>query len=477
MGAFPGRRHQARPSLPSARRRTPHSPVRRAHPLLDLQRTVGNQVVQRMVRSSMNQRGDRYEQEADRVAEQVVGAPHSATMQLAPAARGMPLLTGEHQDGGGRGSDQLRDVPPLVSEAINAPARPLDGETRAFMESRFGHDFSQVRLHTDARAGEAARMVNARAFTVGKDVVVDQRQGGLGTPAGLRLLAHELAHVVQQGQGQPVLQKQPRRPARPEEEMITSGPEFEAELAEFEKLKQRFEEARARHEERIAPLPLEVLPLDVLKRAGVKTTTRVGKSTASLIHSVLERSRVLRPYIERKLGRRRIPGKQFVIHDSDAEFEAHYTRLHKIVIPVGSAAEKELKTKYGFYHPQTDTIHLRPTSNVGHALHEAIHKFASRGFRNIFGGFLDEGVTQYFTDLVLEEQGLDRMKGHLYEDQAECASKLVDLFSHDLVARAYFQGDTALATRVAGRLNVDFAGLYRLRSGDSLCKRLKNLRP
>lgn len=48
------------------------------------------------------------------------------------------------------------------------------------------------------------------------------------------------------------------------------------------------------------------------------------------------------------------------------------------------------------------------------------------GFRNAFGGFLDEGVTQYFTDLVLEEQGLDRMKGHLYKDELDCANRLVD---------------------------------------------------
>jgi hypothetical protein len=257
---------------------------------------------------------------------------------------------------------------------------------------------------------------------------------------------------------------------------ITSGPQFEAERAEFEKLRRRFELARAQHEKRLAPLPLDVLPLEVLKRAGVKTTTRVGQATASLIQSALERSRVLRPYIERKLGRIMIP-RRFVHHDSDAEFDAAYTKLHKIVIQIGSKEEKELKTKRGFYHPQTDAIHLRPATDIGHALHEAIHKFASRGFRAIFGGFLDEGVTQYFTDLVLQEQGLDRMKRHLYENELRCALKLVGLFSHDVVARAYFQGDTGLASKVVRRLSIDFAGLHRLRKGDALCQRLGRLRP
>ena len=59
--------------------------------------------------------------------------------------------------------------------------------------------------------------------------------------------------------------------------------------------------AKAEHEKRLAPLPLGILPLDVLKRAGLKTTTRVNKSTASLLQSVLDRSRILRPYIADRL--------------------------------------------------------------------------------------------------------------------------------------------------------------------------------
>lgn len=169
-----------------------------------------------------------------------------------------------------------------------------------------------------------------------------------------------------------------------------------AAIKDYEKLKRRFEAAKEEHEKRLSPLPLNVLPLDVLKRAGVKTTTRVGKTTASLIQSTLERSRVLRPYIEHKLGRKMIP-KKFIHHNSDAEFNATYTKLHKIVIQMGSKEEKELINKRAFYHPENDEIHLRPAANIGDALHEAIHKFASPGFRVIFGAFLDEGVTQFTT--------------------------------------------------------------------------------
>ena len=66
------------------------------------------------------------------------------------------------------------------------------------MESKFGHDFSQVRVHTDARAAESTRAVNALAYTVGRNVVFGAGQYEPGTSEGRRLLGHELTHVVQQ---------------------------------------------------------------------------------------------------------------------------------------------------------------------------------------------------------------------------------------------------------------------------------------
>lgn len=149
-------------------------------------------------------------------------------------------------------------VPPVVHEVLNSPGQPLDNETRAFMEPRFGHDFSKVRVHatkpqmavdnlvigqpadsfeqeadkieetvmqtqqpgtspqfaalektdfskvrvhTDARAAEAARAMNARAFTVGRDVIFGAGRYAPQNIEGKRLVAHELVHVVQQSSG------------------------------------------------------------------------------------------------------------------------------------------------------------------------------------------------------------------------------------------------------------------------------------
>jgi hypothetical protein len=95
-----------------------------------------------------------------------------------------------------------------VSETLRAPGEPLDAVTRDDMENRFGHDFSRVRVHTDSGAGDSARAVDALAYTVGRDMVFAPGQYAPNTMAGRRLLAHELAHVVQQSSG--VANLQPR---------------------------------------------------------------------------------------------------------------------------------------------------------------------------------------------------------------------------------------------------------------------------
>jgi hypothetical protein len=67
-------------------------------------------------------------------------------------------------------------VPPIVSEVLRSPGEPLDSNIRAFTEPRFGYDFSKVRVHTDAKAAESARAVNAQAYTVGRDVAFGASQ-------------------------------------------------------------------------------------------------------------------------------------------------------------------------------------------------------------------------------------------------------------------------------------------------------------
>jgi hypothetical protein len=89
-------------------------------------------------------------------------------------------------------------VPPIVHDVLRAPGQPLDAPTRAFMEPRFGHDFSSVRVHTNSQAAESAQAVDALAYTVGNNIVFAPGQHAPNSQRGANLLAHELTHVVQQ---------------------------------------------------------------------------------------------------------------------------------------------------------------------------------------------------------------------------------------------------------------------------------------
>lgn len=144
---------------------------------------------------AINEPGDKYEQEADRIAGQIMQAPAMRVQRR--AANGLGPT----------------DVPPIVHEVLRSPGQPLDAKTRAFMEPRFGHDFSGVRVHTDAKAVGSARAVNALAYTVGRDVVFEAAQFSPGaSDRGKRLLAHELTHVVQ-------AQSSPYPDTKPENEL------------------------------------------------------------------------------------------------------------------------------------------------------------------------------------------------------------------------------------------------------------------
>lgn len=99
------------------------------------------------------------------------------------------------------GPKPVADVPPMVHDVLRSPGQPLDSQTRAFMEPRFGHDFSNVRIHSDPAASASARAVQAHAYTVGQHVVFGADQYQPRTGAGLHLLAHELTHTVQQRTG------------------------------------------------------------------------------------------------------------------------------------------------------------------------------------------------------------------------------------------------------------------------------------
>ena len=116
-------------------------------------------------------------------------------LQLAAGNRAVNQLMGT---GASSKPPPVGGVPQIVEDALKSGGEPLDLRTQEFMESRFEQDFSQVRVHTDARAAESAASISARAYTAGHDIVFGAAQYAPSTPSGKTVIAHELAHVLQQ---------------------------------------------------------------------------------------------------------------------------------------------------------------------------------------------------------------------------------------------------------------------------------------
>lgn len=157
---------------------------------------------------TVNTPGDTYEQEADRISEQVMRMPEPQLQRACACGGACPKCqmeqTGQEHERlqtkrVGSGDLGQTAVPPIVHEVLRSPGQSLDPATRAFMEPRFGHDFSRVRVHSDADAEQSAGALNALAYTMGRDVVFGAGQYQPHTGEGRRLLAHELSHTIQQG--------------------------------------------------------------------------------------------------------------------------------------------------------------------------------------------------------------------------------------------------------------------------------------
>jgi hypothetical protein len=202
--------------------------------ILLLQKTIGNQAVQRLIESGdlqaklkIGSPGDIYEQEADRMAEQVMQIPE----QQVSKETWIPGHTQNIQrrcSGCIKGTKsrkeeeikviQAKEAPGSTPEPVNeshinatrSGGQPLPESVRSFYEPRFGADFSQVRVHTGSQAAETAKSINAKAFTVGQNIAFGGGQYAPGSHEGRKLLAHELTHTIQQGPGvqrEPLIQR------------------------------------------------------------------------------------------------------------------------------------------------------------------------------------------------------------------------------------------------------------------------------
>jgi hypothetical protein len=146
---------------------------------------------------------DPLEREADRIADRVLVGPTRAAVD----GRGTSV-----QRLSEAASSEARTAPASVDRVVSSPGTPLSPTLRRDMEERFGHDFSRVRVHADAAAGQSAQDLKANAYTVGQHIAFASGRFSPGSREGKRLIAHELTHVLQQSGGVAALQRQVHGP-------------------------------------------------------------------------------------------------------------------------------------------------------------------------------------------------------------------------------------------------------------------------
>lgn len=145
----------------------------------------------------VSQPGDVYEQEADQLADQIIRMPDKTVQRKYKSCRMKEDEVKISRKASVAGMEVSDDAASAM-EAMRGGGVPLDQSTRNTMESNFGFDFGNVRIHTDERAASSAESVSALAYAMGNDIVFGQGQYQPNTSEGKRLIAHELSHVMQQ---------------------------------------------------------------------------------------------------------------------------------------------------------------------------------------------------------------------------------------------------------------------------------------
>jgi hypothetical protein len=367
---------------------------------------------------------DPLEHEADQIADQVLAMP--APLDTSGA---FPRI----QRYAGRATGQAGPVPASVQRTLASRGNPLHPALRQDMEQRFGHDFSQVRVHSGTAAERSARDVNGHAYTVGSNIVFATGRFSPGTHEGRRLIAHELAHVVQQSGADGVRTGQSNR------EHGTSA------ISSPTLIQRQPDEHAAKQDS-----PKKQPPQKTLKSEGVDLSDPVASGTAAVIDEVLLRNQKLAPYIGDRLnaGFRIAEKGKFVQASTDGNFDDAYRDAYNL-----DSSTTVPKHTEGFFDSKKSEVHLRPGAKFGTALHEAVHRLASASLYRVFlqeamkistnlTEVLKEGVTAFFTDLILKDEGLPNFNDAYRSKKRKAETLIAALGSDgfDLIAKFNFKG-------------------------------------
>jgi hypothetical protein len=270
--------------------------------------------------------------------------------------------------------------------SLSGKGRSLSQEERNFFEPKFGYDFSNVKIHTDPEANESAHHLSALAYTHNNHIVFGSNQHQPQTDAGKKLMAHELTHVVQNkgNANNPVKTK------------------------DFSSTGRANEDTPA------------IINAVVVKSNMLQKYVGLDRIKAALLNS--KNFNIIQKYELEEYGRKCKQGSNL---DSAGGFFCRN---------VQDAKDKDLKG---------DIFAVRYLE-LAYVIHEFMHKLSGLTVKNVLGTFINEGVTQYFTDLFLAEGKYDILTDHGYMDNLSCANKIVSKTDEDTVAKTYFNNDMKL---------------------------------
>lgn len=448
----------------------------------------GNQAVQRLFHAgaiqaklAVSQPGDPYEQEADRVAQQVVSmlAPSSVVsgqssvqrqtskkdemVQTKPLAFTItPLVQRATLDTGGNfepGAD-------LEARLGSSSGSTLPDSTRAFMEPRFGVDLSGVRLHTGSEAAQLNRAVSAQAFTHGRDIYLGEGKNNLESSAGKQLLAHELTHTIQQGANRSLDLAVQRAPLPgvgggliqrdgDREGLLTAYNEALSRSdwnevavrlngfndADIKSLVGKYSKATliAVKDAALTVMPgwnaRVVRPVNA-RLAALMGSDQVLHASAKEIQDYLLHSPFLKAYVSSKFsGGNPLEGHIHI--DDDAAFR---TACIAYTMRQGKTREEaEVIESQQSAFREGDDIHVRKDDGkFTTTIHESMHRFSSPAYQRGLSNNANEGAAEYFTRIICKDQTLIFRAS--YPNQLNSTDLLVGASSKETVADAFFSG-------------------------------------
>ncbi|MFB2877384.1 DUF4157 domain-containing protein [Floridanema aerugineum] len=359
---------------------------------------------------------------------------------------------------------------------------PLPDEVRAFMEPRFGADFSGVRVHTDGAAVQMNKELGAQAFAHGSDIYY----GAGKSPGNDELTAHEMTHVLQQTGGAQLQAKLPQQDVQPvnigmgDQAWVQRYPDTSFEIVRMglanavleqgmsqviEKKKTKddllneafwmaYPEMNGKAINGVSDPKQKQTYIDaylhiknnLYPKVKKQEKRKVKHTTGKQVDTYLKASPFIKKYVEDKFkAGTQAEGHVHIHTPEDFVKECVKYLMARNNPDTGTFyTKKEAKKeepKINAFRDGTE-IHIhQERGEAGTAIHESIHLFSNDSYKSKVGFNANEGTTEYFTRLICTEQKIKR--GKFYTDQHKSIEKLVGASSKDKLAGAYFQGKVA----------------------------------